>query len=273
MSPSLVAERTYGWLPKWDLQYGPLVRTKADQAAAARAIVYLERTTEIHARETLAAAAEASANEGVVYDENDIQGAWGTSDRNADAIALWPAVAVVAEFSSRPPSLDTLRARAGSGLAIDLDLGVIAKAEQLHGTIEAFRANPTALPGVTAAPRRFRPVLVTTEGFPVTPLTVMRIRDMLAKASLLQAADVAPLVVTDADALEATETIGERGGPDLSQLLAAHEVSPMARYGFREWLLLTYPGIGEPARVAKRWARVQEPVLAALGGGYRETTG
>jgi hypothetical protein len=91
MSPNLVAERTYGWLPKWDLQHGPLVRTKADQASAARAIVYLERATEIHAGETLAAAAAASAPEGVVYRENEIQSAWGTSDRNADAIVLWSA--------------------------------------------------------------------------------------------------------------------------------------------------------------------------------------
>jgi hypothetical protein len=111
--------------------------------------------------------------------------------------------AVVAEISSRPPSLDTLRARASTGLANDLDLGVIAKAQQLHGTIQAFRANPTALPGVTAVPRRFRPVLITTEGFPVTPLTVMRIREMLAKTGLLQGADVAPLVITDVEALEA----------------------------------------------------------------------
>jgi hypothetical protein len=264
MSADLVAERTYGWLPKWDLQYGRLVRTKADRAAAARAIVYLERTTETHARETLAAAATAPVHPGVIYGEDDIQTAWGTSAPNADAMALWPSTAVVAEISSRPPSLDTLRARANTGLAKDLELGVIAKAVQLHGTIEAFRANPTALTGVTAAPGRFRPVLVTTEGFPVTPLTVLRIREMLSNASLLQAADVAPLVITDLDALEAVETIGESGGPDLSQLLAAHEGSPMAHYGFREWLLMTYPGTREPSRVAKRWARVQNPVLAAL---------
>ncbi|MDQ1700069.1 MAG: hypothetical protein QOG34_1932 [Frankiaceae bacterium] len=266
MSPDLLAERTYGWLPKWDLQTGSLVRTKADRAAAARAITYLQRTTEIHARETLVAAAASSSMSGVVYNEHDIQAAWGTSERNADAIVWWPDTAVVAEISSRPPSLDTLRAQEGSGFARDLDLGVIAKAKQLHGTIGAFRADPTALPGVNSVPGRFRPVLVTTEGFPVTPLTVTRIRKMLVDAKLLQAPDVAPLVVTDVETLEAVETIGEGGGPNLSQLLAAHERSRMVNYGFREWLLLEYPGTREPARVAQRWARVQEPVLAALRG-------
>jgi hypothetical protein len=264
MSPDLVAERTYGWLPKWDLQNGALVRTKADRAAAGRAITYLQHSTEIHAMETLVAAVAASSTRSVVYGESDIQDAWGTSGRNADAIVWWPDTAVVAEISSRPPSLDTLLAQAGSGLVHDLDLGVIAKAEQLHGTIEAFRANPTALAGVDPAPSRFQPVLVTTEGFPVTPLTVCRIRDMLADANLLQATDVAPLVITDVETLEAVETIGEGGGPNLSQLLTAHETSPMVNYGFREWLLLTYPGTREPTRVAKRWARVQEPVLEAL---------
>jgi hypothetical protein len=264
MSPDLVAERTYGWLPKWDLQKGPLIRTKEDQAAANRAVGYLAHTTEVHARETLAAAAAASVREGAVFGQSDIQGAWGTSDHNADAIALWPGVAVVVEFSSRPPSLDTLRARAGTGLAHDLNLGVIAKAKQLHATIEAFRANPTALPGVAAVPSRFRPVLVATEGFPVTPLTVPRVHGMLAREKLLQCADIAPLVITDVETLEAVETIGELGGPDLSQLLAQHERSPMAHYGFRQWLLVTYPRTGAPRRVMKRWARVQERVIAAI---------
>jgi hypothetical protein len=266
MGPDLVAERTYGWLPKFDIEHGSKPRTAEDKSTAARAVGYLQSVTEIHARETLSSVASAPVTEARVFGETEIQKAWGTSRRNADTVLLWPQAAVVAEISSRPPSLNTLLALSEGGLAHDLDLGVIDKAAQLHATIEAFRAEPAALTGQAATPQRFRPVLVTTEGFPVTPLTMPRIRQLLARDALLQDADVAPLVITDIDALEAAEAIAERAGPDLAELLAAHEASEMANYGFREWLLLSYPGTGAPTRVRKRWARVREPVMAALIG-------
>lgn len=72
-------------------------------------------------------------------------------------------------------------------------------------------------------------------------------------------------MIIDVEALEAVETIGESGGPDLASLLAAHEDSALAGYGFREWLLLEHPGVGAPTRIVKRWSRIQAPVLRALG--------
>lgn len=266
ISPSLLIERALGWLPRWDLAHGLTQQGREGRKRAERAVGYLRRTTERHTTQTLAHLASTGASPATVYEEASIQRAYGTEERNADCALDWPGCWVVAEVSSRTVTRGTAAGLGAEDLLVDLDHGVITKAEQLHATIAALRADETLLTGAPRprGDRRFRPVLVTTEGFPVNPLTSRRIESMLRDTGYLQEADTAPLVVLDVEALEAAETVAEQGGPSLPDLLARHETSPLRGYGFRQWLLLTHGPLGPPARIMSRWDRVFEPVLAAL---------
>lgn len=147
-----------------------------------------------------------------------------------------------------------------------MNKGVVIKAEQIEETIEALRDDERRLTGGTwpRSRRRFWPVLVTTEGLPMTPVTTMRVRAMLRDAGLLQHEDTAPLVVLDNEALEAAETVAEQGGPDLPALLEQHSNSSMRDYPFRDWLLLTQGPLRAPKRIMSEWPRVFEPALSAL---------
>jgi len=265
VSPHLLVARTLGWLPWWDLTNALKKSGRDGQRRARRADGYLRRTTERHATETIACLAEAGAPPGVPYGEDQIQAAFGIGQRNADCAVDWPGAWVVAEVSSRSVTRGTAGAVSGEDLVRDITLGVVEKAAQLDGTIRALRADESRLTGAPrVVPRRFWPVLVTTEGFPVHPVVTARVRAMLRTAGLLQEGDVAAVVIVDVEALEAAETVAEQGGPNLAALLARHAVSDMQAHGFREWLLVTHGPLRPPTRIMRRWERALGPVLAAL---------
>ena len=265
VSPHLLVHRTLGWLPRWDLTNGLRSLGSSGRKRAKRAEGYLRHTTEQHAMETISGLAAAGSPRGVAYGETQIQRAYGTREQNADCAVDGPEAWVVAEISSRSVTRETAAAMSAQDLISDITYGVVDKARQLEATIRALRADETRLTGTGAVvPRRFWPVLVTTEGFPVHPVITARVRAMLRDAGLLQAADVAAVVIVDTQALEASQTVAEQGGPNLPALLAEHAVSGMSAFGFREWLLLQHGPLKPPARIMQRWDRVLAPVLQAL---------
>lgn len=143
--------------------------------------------------------------------------------------------------------------------------GALAKARQLDATIAAIRADETALTAAPSkGPRRFWPVLIVPDGFPVNPLMVRRLQLMIRDADLLAGADTAALVVVDAETLEAVEAVAAGGGPPFPYLLAKHALSDRADYGFKEWLLLTRSAVRPTRRITDRWDRVFAPAFAAL---------
>jgi hypothetical protein len=96
-------------------------------------------------------------------------------------------------------------ARAQSGRA-DLDALVGRKVDQLAATIAALRADESELTGKPATgPRRFFPVVLATERFPVSPVTADLVRRRLAAAGTLSGADVSPLALVDLLDLELVE--------------------------------------------------------------------
>jgi len=264
VAPQLLLHRTIGWLPYWDLVNGLKALGSGGRRRAAQADTYLRKTTEAHAIETLKHLSSAGRLPGQMYGEQAIQDAFGTKEPNADCAIEWPRAWVVAEISSRTVTQET--ASGGAGLLQDIELGVVEKARQLDGTIRALRVNEQALTGGRAhgGRRKFLPVLVTTEGFPLHPIITARLRRMVAAAGYLQASDTAPLVVLDVEALEAAEALAERGGPALPKLLQDHARSSMRDYGFREWLILQRGARRAPKRVMQRWDRVFEPILISL---------
>lgn len=265
VSPTLLLERAFGWLPRWDMTGGLEAQRDGGRKRAARALGLLQETTEIHAVESLTAAGIAGAVSNV-YSNDAIQAAFGTKAPNADCALAWPEDWVVAEVSSRPVGRQTAGAASAAALIDEMNKSIENKARQLDGTIAAIRADEELL---TDAPmdlrhtRRFWPLLVTSEGFPVYPLLNFRIRAMLREAGYLTGSDTADLIVLDTEALEAVEAVGQAGGPSLPLLLAEHAASDMSDFGFKEWLLITHSN-RVPTRVLERWHRALDPVLEAL---------
>jgi hypothetical protein len=265
LSPLLLLERTLGWIPRWDLYAGFQTQGKPGRKREADAVRYLRESTEAHAAETLRAVAAAGRRQGVVYGEREIQGAYGTGDDNADAAIDWKGNWVVAEISSRLPMRGTAAGSSARDLLTDLNRGILEKAEQIDATIAAIRGDESKLTGQPARNQlRFNPVLVATEGFPVTPHMTERVRKMMIRVGLCQGEDTSPLVIVDIEALELAEAITETGGPDFPRMLAGHRRSPLRAYGLSTWLVETYGSRQAPKRIMDRWARVLDPILAQL---------
>jgi hypothetical protein len=266
LSPPLLLERAFGWLPRWDMTNGLEEQGKAGRARADRALRFLRETTEIHALEALERVAVAGAADGS-YRPEAVQAAFGTSRPNADCVLAWPSNWVIAEISSRPVARQAAGAASAAALLEEMRMGIVSKARQIAGTIDALRTNETALTGRAAptpdAQKRFWPVLVTTEGFPVHTLMNQRIKSMLDEAGYLTAADTGDLVIVDTEALEAVEAVSENGGPNFPELLAEHAQSELHAHAFKEWLLVTKSN-RPPSRLMDRWARVVESVLRAM---------
>jgi hypothetical protein len=268
LSPVLLLERVFGWLPAYDLQDAFEQTGGNGRKRAGRAMACLRRTTEIHAIETLTAVASAGHEPGVMFGEGPIQAAYGTGRPNADAACAWPGHWVVAEVSSRQTPRTVAAAASGHDLLDHLNKGAVKKARQIDATIAAIRDDEAALTGAAGqpGPRRFWPVLIIPDGFPATPLTIRRLHRMIQDAQLLTDSDTGPLVVADAETLEILERVADLGGPSLPALLGDHASSPLCDYAFRDWLLLTRPALGPTRRIADRWARAFTPASTPSSG-------
>jgi hypothetical protein len=266
VSPVLLLERAFGWLPAYDIQHAFERTGREGRKRSDRVLACLRRTTEIHAVETLSAAAGAGSTPGETFGEDGIQAAYGTDSPNADAACVWPGNWIVAEVSSRQTPRTVAGAASARDLLDHLNKGAVAKARQLDATIAAIRGHETALTGRPAppGPRRFWPVLIVPDGFPTNPLTVRRLHRMIRDAGLLAEPDTAPLVVVDAETLEAVEAVSAAGGPTLPALLAQHARSDRADYGFKDWLLLTRSTLRPTRRITDRWDRAFAPTFHAL---------
>ena len=67
--------------------------------------------------------------------------------------------------------------------------------------------------------RRFHPIVVLTEGFPINPIVVTRLREKLRSLKIGVTEDTAPLAVLELTTLEFVEAYQEAGGKSLPQLL------------------------------------------------------
>lgn len=276
MNEAMLVDRTLGWLPRWDLEGLRSSGGPTGKKRAAAAVNYLREVTERHALETFSAVA-ATSDDMTLYINDQIQSAYGTGDENADAALIWGTGAIVAEISSRTVMRGTAAGSSVKDFLRDLELGVVDKASQLDATIAKIRDNPTALTGdgrdadnrtaddnvdyPTSASFRFWPVLVTTEGWPVTPRLNRRHANMLEVKELLQEPDVAPLNIIDIEGLEALESVLARTRLTLEDLLRAHQLSALSHHGFRDWLLETFSPVRPTDRIMSRWDRVMQPAL------------
>jgi hypothetical protein len=232
LSKTLLMQRIFGWLPMFDLVEG--IKAAKGKKAADQAVTWFRRLCELDALEGIVKMAGSR-----LFDQDAIQGAFGTAAPNADAAIDYPDAWVVVEVGTRQLTRATVVATTPEGLEADLKRGVDEKAAQLDATLSALIANETLLTGRPArARRRYLAVLVLTEGFPVNPLTVEAIRVRLAAAGLLTDPRIGPLHIVDQEELDMAEAIAEDGGPSLLQLLEDHERSNLATSAFKDWLIV-----------------------------------
>lgn len=263
MSPRLLLERVFGWLPIFDVEDG--FKKQGQSKKAARAMTRFRSATEKYALETLASIV---GNNPTVrlFDEDALKAAYGAPGvRIADVAIDYGDAMVVIEVNSGRLKTPTVAALSDDALREDVGKLVINKAEQVDSTIRQIRADEARLTG-SAAVRRFYPVVVVAEGFPTNPITTEMVADELGAAGYLRDADVAPLQVLDLEDLEIIEALQEHGGPSLRDLLDSKPNGGLARMDMKSFILAELRLRPEQAqRVQALWPEVFKPAETALG--------
>jgi hypothetical protein len=262
LSKTLLLERIYGWLPIFDLTQG--YRDAKRRRDSEKADGWFPHLCELDARESLTAIAGRSR----YYGQEQIQGAYGTANPNADAAIEYPDAWVVVEIGTRQMQRATVVAGDPDALEADLKAGIDEKAVQLDRTIKDLIRDESRLTwGSAISRRRYIAVLVLAEGFPVNPMTTTAIKERLAAAGLLTDLRVGPLHVLDQEELDMAEAIAEEGGPSLLELLEGHERSTLAASAFKDWLILDRGrGTGplRPTRLEQIRAEAWQPAIERL---------
>jgi len=207
---------------------------------------------EVYALEVLTSLAGPGPGSTRVFGDIELRRAFGRAGRRiCDAAVDYGDAWVVVEITTSKLTRGSVAA-SPEALSGDLDK-LVAKAEQLHSTIAALRAEESLLTGRPAhAVRRFFPLLVAAEGFPVNPISTELLRSRVREKGLLTDPDIAPLEVVDTVELAMLEGLAEQGGPSMRDVLAAKERAVFHRMGLRDYLL-------QEARLRpRRTQRVQE---------------
>lgn len=264
ISPSLLFERFFGWLPIYDLVSG--LRKKGNKTEAAQADTFFRRSCEAEAVEAIEHIAGPRGDR--LFLEEDLQAAFGTAQQTADAAVDYGDAWVVMEISTHQLTRESVVGGSPEALECDLEFGIIDKARQIDATIEQLRIAETLLTGGPARTRRkYVPVLVATEGFPVNPMTMLAIEDRLKAAAVLQGQQIGPLHILDQEELHMLEGLAEHGGPSLLALLEEHEVASLRNMGLKDYLLVGRrpPIAGDrPARLDTPFQAVWAIALEAL---------
>ena len=258
---NLLVRRIFGGLTVYDIT-DPLDRgDRAAQKRADRVRGCVQNLAEVYALELLedVAGAPGDLSGSRVFGEKALQAAFSRKGRRlADAAVDYGDAWVVAEITTSKLKRASVAA-SPEALSDDLDK-LVGKVEQLDSTIAALRAEESALTGAPAIPgRRFHPLLVVAEGFPVNPVSTELLRQRVRHRGLLTGADVAPLEVVDTVELAMLQALTEQGGPSMRDVLAGKERAVFYRASVRDYLLR------ECAYQPRRATRVAELMHRALG--------
>lgn len=260
LDPELLLRRATGIWPLMDIQRCLEAQEGRDRAELVSKAVH--RAHEMFALETL----EDVAGSGRLYDEDALIEAYGRKSKVADMAVDYGHSWVVTEVTTT--GFQDMTAAGTSPEAVTQDLNkAVRKAKQLHATIDNLRRDTNSLTkdGRSNTVRRFYPVLVITTRFPASPITMTMLWERLREEGLLQGDDVAPIEVMELEDLCAAEAAVEEGH-SLAALLEEKRTSAMERMSMRDFLQDKLRGVvRQPKRVEKRWHKIFEPVIAAVG--------
>ena len=237
LSPHLVLERTFGWLPFFDMTM-PDGASRAVQAIATRAKGAFRTVCEREVIETLAANVARGRKRGRLFNGDALRAAYPTG-QIADAAIAYRDEWVVVEVSSGQLQRDTVVGGVATALEADLERLIDDKVDQIESTIAHIRADPDRLTGDGVHRRRFVPVLVIAEGVPLNPLTHITVMKRLADAGRLAGVDVENLHILDTEDLYVAEGVVETDRLGLNEMLDQHRhAGLMRRVDFRSWLAM-----------------------------------
>ncbi|MFG1635616.1 hypothetical protein ACGFKX_12365 [Pseudonocardia alni] len=261
--PRLVLQRFFGWLPFFDLANGLGVdRPAKKRVDAVRSC--LGHLGEIYVRETLE---QQSRRHGLrLFNEEQIRAALNptggrrTCDITVDDGRRWAVFEVTSSQLNRESVAGTSAERLDDVLS-----RLIGKVEQLDQTIDALRRRESDLTGLpVGGRRRYFPVLVLTEGFPVNPITLTALRQRANEAQLLRGNDIAELEVVDGVELEILEG-ADFGEPTVLDALDLKQQAALYRSNMRDFLLRErHCRSATPDRVAELAGIAFEIAMAAV---------
>ncbi|MER7179112.1 hypothetical protein ABT404_06460 [Streptomyces hyaluromycini] len=233
-------QRAFGWMPLFDIEFPPLEPgdPKKHKKFARQAKNTLAHFSEIYVSEVL----HSITQDGTVrrvYDDLQLKQAFeAKGQRIADAAIDYPGTWLVIEVTTT-----RLRRAAVHGVSADVQVEdfdkLIEELDQIDATIAALRRDETALTGVPApARRRYQPLLVLPEGFPVNPITLTVIRERARARGLLTAPDTDPIEIVDIDELEMVEAIQEESSGSLLDILHRKQSSGLRNAALRDYIIL-----------------------------------
>ena len=162
-----------------------------------------------------------------------------------------------------------MRGARGGDSEADLSAGSgawgLSEGRAARPTIRAIRENESRLTGAPQVTgRRFVPVLVATEGFPVNPMTTAAIEREIAYRHLLESGLVWRLQIIDQEELDMIENVVETGQAGFLELLDGHERARCAD-GPQVLAAVGPLDVGTPRRLERAFRKSWRPALRALG--------
>jgi hypothetical protein len=231
VSPQLLLRRVFSWTAIWDVASSDLAMNK-------RVFVRMMRH---RAEGAVRAAFEAMFPVGAgkrLYDEDDQAEAFAKGDlpKRADFVVDDVDCWLVVEITSSMPTRETVASLRDDAYLDDIEK-LVEKVRQIDSSIGLLRADESALTNAEPRPRRFIPMLVCTEGFPVNPVTIGDLTRRIEEEGLLDGADVELLRVLSSQDVEAAEAFMESEGVRLAELLQAHIASGLRDQDLRSYLI------------------------------------
>ncbi|MEU6709762.1 hypothetical protein [Streptomyces wuyuanensis] len=263
MDPRLLAARIFGWLPYWDI--ASALRAEGKNREVGQFRDYSGRISERYAMEVLQSASSGHLDRRLFF-ECDLIAAYGRKRKVVDAVIDYGDSWVVLDISTRQLVRESVAGTSGERLKGDFEALVGRKAKQLAATISALREDESKLTGVRGPiARKFLPVIVASEGFPVNPAVSVIIEDLLVREGLLQEADIAPLQVIDTTELEMVEALEESGASNFSILLQGKVRASLHRSSLRDYILIERRlRPGRSSRISGIWRKPFDRVLDAM---------
>ncbi len=259
-APNLLLRRVFSWTATWDVRehlgtrgtaYTQLVQRRAEgNVRGAFQGMYPDVPTKR------------------LYTEDDQALAFSTSggppsraDLVIDDVDAW----LVVEITTSMPTRQTIAAADPDAYLQDVEK-LLAKLRQIDSSIKLLREREALLTGHAGRARRFLPVLVCTEGFPVNPMTISELEERAADLGLLQGPDVAPLRLLSNEDLEAAEALVETHGVTLSELLLDHASSGLRSSDLRSYIIaVRHPTRIRPSRLDAVTDEAFGPIIERLG--------
>lgn len=169
------------------------------------------------------------------YSEEDLDRAY--RGKKADAVIDFGGVFCLVEVVSGQLTVGTRIEGEVTSFEGDVEKLVLKKARQLDETGQAILDDPSVLTGVQrTAPFWILPIIIASEGFPVTPITVDYVASELRDRGLFRDARMQPLAILDMGELEMIAGLSERGEA-LPRLVTAWQQSGLAKMPFRIYAL------------------------------------